>query len=59
MARKHHVKKERTTGGYQRRLAKRGLGASPTMPDLATLRRKQTGSSAEPDLATYRPERRR
>lgn len=31
MSRKHNVKKERTTGGYKRRLAKRGLAAAPRM----------------------------
>lgn len=32
MARKHNVKKARSTGGYARRLAKRGLNKAPNMP---------------------------
>lgn len=31
MSRKHNVKKERSTGGYKRRLAARGLVAAPRM----------------------------
>lgn len=43
---RHHRPKQRTTGGYARRLAARGIGKAPVMPTVESLRRKQADLSA-------------
>lgn len=41
MSRKHHVAKSRSQSNYKQRLADRGLGKAPIMPDVEKLRVKQ------------------